>query len=350
MNNRGPYRKVVIAPDSFKGCLSAQEVASTLASALSRSRPDWEVVAHPLADGGEGTVDVLTPALDGEFRLAVVSDPLGRPVTARYGLVDDTAIIEVAEACGLKYLEPSERNPLTASTYGVGELLLEARAQGARHFVIGLGGTATCDGGAGMLQVPGLREALKDCALELLCDVEIPFIGPEGAVQRYAPQKGASPADLAILEERMKAFAGTLLSETGVDVLALPSAGAAGGLAGAFTACFGATDHSGIDRILDLTGFDAVLEGADLVITGEGKSDRQTLSGKVALGVLHRAKAIPVILLSGRIEDADALAAAGFSKLIQVSPSDLPLEEAMKPEVTKANLRKAVDDLSTFLF
>ena len=335
--------KVVIAPDSFKGCLSAQEVASTLASALRGLHPDWEFVEHPLADGGEGTVDVLTPALGGEFRLAVVSDPLGRPVTARYGLLDDTAVIEVAEACGLKYLEPEERNPLVATTYGVGELLMVAYGEGARHFVIGLGGTATCDGGAGMLQVPGIREALKGCTIELLCDVEIPFIGPEGAVRRYAPQKGASAADLEILEERMKTFAGTLLSDTGVDVLALPSAGAAGGLAGAFMACFGAMNRSGIDRILDLTGFDAIISDADLVITGEGKSDRQTLSGKVALGVLHRAKDIPVFLFSGRIEDESALSAAGFSKLIQVSPDDLPLEEAMKPEVAKGNLRKSAE-------
>ena len=345
MMQSGPYRKVVVAPDSFKGCLSAQEVASTLTSALRGLHPDWEVVGHPLADGGEGTVDVLTPAIGGEFRLAVVSDPLGRPVTARYGLLADTAIIEVAEACGLKWLEPSERNPLIASTYGVGELLMEAWKEGARRFVIGLGGTATCDGGAGMLQVPGIREALKDSTIELLCDVEIPFIGPEGAVRRYAPQKGASPADLDILEERMKAFAGTLLAETGVDLLALPGAGAAGGLAGAFMACFGAEYRSGIDRILDLTGFDAVTDGADLIITGEGKSDRQTLSGKVALGVLHRSKGIPVILLSGRIEDVDALAAAGFSRLIQVSPDALPLAEAMNPSAAKANLRKAAENI-----
>ena len=343
MNRHGPYRKVVVAPDSFKGCLSAQEVASTLTSALRGLHPEWEVVGHPLADGGEGTVDVLTPALGGEFRLAVVSDPLGRPVTARYGLLADTAIIEVAEACGLKHLEPSERNPLTASTYGVGELLMAAWAEGARRFVIGLGGTATCDGGAGMLQVPGLREVLKGCSVELLCDVEIPFIGPEGAVRRYAPQKGASEADLDILEERMKAFAGTLLAETGVDLLTLPGAGAAGGLAGAFMACFGAEYRSGIDRILDLTGFDAVAEGADLMITGEGKSDRQTLSGKVALGVLHRSEGTPVVLLSGRIEDTEALAAAGFSRLIQVSPDTLPIAEAMMPSTAKANLRKAVE-------
>ena len=143
----------------------------------------------------------------------------------------------------------------------------------------------------------------------------------------------------------MKAFAGTLLSETGVDVLTLPSAGAAGGLAGAFQVCFGAENRSGIDRILDLTGFDAVVEGADLIITGEGKSDRQTLSGKVALGVLRRSKGIPVLLLSGRIEDPAALAAAGFSRQIQVSPDTLTLTEAMKPEVAKANLRKAAEKI-----
>ena len=343
MMERDPYRKVIVAPDSYKGCLSAQEVASTLASALRRLHPDWEVVEHPLADGGEGTVDVVTPALGGGFREAVVSDPLGRPVTARYGLLGQTAVLEVAEACGLKRLEPGERNPLLASTYGVGELLMAARAAGARRFVIGLGGTATCDGGAGMLQVPGLREALKDCTLELLCDVEIPFIGPEGAVRRYAPQKGASPADVELLETRMEAFAGVLYAETGVDVLTLPGTGAAGGIAGAFMACFGAANVSGIDRILDLTGFDAVAADADGVITGEGRSDLQTLSGKVALGVLRRAKHIPVILVSGRIEDEAALAAAGFTRQIRVSPENLPLGVAMDPEVTKSNLRKAAE-------
>lgn len=335
----GLNRKVIVAPDSFKGCLSAGEVAHTVASALREGHPDWEVVEFPLADGGEGTVDVVIPALGGTICQAVVSDPLGRPVSARFGLLGETAVLEVAEACGLKYLEPRERNPLVASSYGVGELLMAARNQGARRFLIGLGGTATCDGGAGMMQVPGLREALKECTFELLCDVSVPFIGPEGAVQVFAPQKGAAIEDLPLLEERMKAFAGTMLAETGIDVLSLPGTGAAGGLAGAFMAYFGAGAVSGIDRILDLTGFDAALEDADLVITGEGKSDLQTLSGKVPLGVLRHSRGIPVILLSGRIEHRDALTAAGFSRLLQVSPDNLPIEEAMKPEVAIACLR-----------
>ena len=334
--------KIVVAPDSFKGCLSAREVADALASALRERHPDWTVVEHPLSDGGEGTVDTVVPALGGTFREAVVSDPLGRPVSARYGLSGDTAILEVAEACGLKRLSPEERNPLIASTYGVGELLLAARNAGARRLVVGLGGTATCDGGAGMMRVPHLREALADCRIEILCDVAIPFIGPEGTARVYAPQKGAFPADVEVLEKRLEALAGTILEETGVDVLALPSAGAAGGLAGAFQAWLKAESVSGIDRILDLTGFDAVVSGADIVLTGEGKSDRQTLSGKVALGVLRRAKGVPVFLVSGRIEDAEALSAAGFAGLVPVSPESLPLQEAMKPEVAKENLRKAV--------
>ena len=337
--------KVVVAPDSYKGCLSAREVAATMASALRSRHPGWNVVEHPLADGGEGTVDVVVPAVGGTFCEAPVSDPLGRPVTARVGLHGDTAVVEVSEACGLRRLAPEERNPLIAHTYGVGELLLAAHAQGARRFLVGLGGTATCDGGAGMMRVPGLRETLASCSFEILCDVQVPFIGPEGAACRYAPQKGASPEDVRLLEKRMEALAGIMLSETGVDVLRLPGTGAAGGLAGAFMAYFGAENVSGIDRILDLTGFDAVVEGADLVVTGEGKSDRQTLSGKVALGVLRRSGDVPVALLSGRIENAEALVAEGFSKLVQVSPEGLPLEAAMDPENAKENLRRAVTSM-----
>ena len=248
---------VVVAPDSYKGCLSAREVAATMASALRSRHLGWNVVEHPLADGGEGTVDVVVPAVGGTFCEAPVSDPLGRPVTARFGLHGDTAVVEVSEACGLRRLAPEERNPLIAHTYGVGELLLAAHAQGARRFLVGLGGTATCDGGAGMMRVPGLRGTLEGCSFEILCDVQVPFVGPEGAACRYAPQKGASPEDVRLLEKRMEALAGIMLSETGVDVLRLPGTGAAGGLAGAFMAYFGAENVSGIDRILDLTGFDA---------------------------------------------------------------------------------------------
>ena len=333
--------KVIVAPDSFKGCLPAGEVAAVVADSLRKTHPDWEVLEMPLADGGEGTLDVLLPALGGRIMKADVQDPLGRTVTARFGLSGETAVIEVAEACGLRLLSPEERNPLKASTYGVGELLLAARLSGVRHFLVGLGGSATCDGGEGMMQVPGLREALQGCSFELLCDVENPFIGPDGAARVFAPQKGASEADVEVLEERLTILADKMLRETGVDVCRLTGAGAAGGLGGAFMAYLGARRVSGIERVLELVRFDERLEGTDLIITGEGKSDAQTLMGKVPQGVLRHAKNIPVALLSGRIEARPALLEAGFDRLTEVSPRSLPMEEAMKPEVATRNLRDA---------
>lgn len=334
--------KVILAPDSYKGCMTAAQVAAAMASALRELHPDWELVELPLADGGEGTVDAVMSALGGKLLQAKVSDPLGRQVTASYGLCGDLAVVEVAEACGLKHLAPSERNPLIASSSGVGELLLAARSQGASRFLIGLGGTATCDGGAGMMDVPGLKEALEGCSFELLCDVDNPFTGPKGAARIFAPQKGASPADVEILEERMVALAKDMQAETGKDISSVPGAGAAGGLGGAFMAYFNAASVSGIDRILTLAGFDALAEGADLIVTGEGKSDLQTLSGKVPFGVLRRVCNIPVILISGRIEDLETLQEAGFSQLLQVSPENLSDEEATQKIVTIANLRQAI--------
>lgn len=334
--------KIIVAPDSYKDCLPAGEVAALMASALRDMHPDWEVLELPLSDGGEGLLDVLLPALGGRMLEADVKDPLGRPVRARFGLAGETAVIEVAEACGLRLLSAEERNPLITSTYGVGELLLAARKAGARHFLLGLGGSATCDGGAGMMQVPGLCEALAGCTFELLCDVENPFIGPKGAARVFAPQKGASEADVEVLEKRLTALAGQMLKETGVDVRNLPGAGAAGGLGGAFMAWFGASSVSGIERVLELLRFDSMVEGADLIISGEGKSDAQTLMGKVPQGVLRHAHGIPVALLSGRIEGRPALLEAGFDRLIEVSPRSLPLEEALKPEVAAHNIRDAV--------
>jgi glycerate kinase len=192
-----------------------------------------------------------------------------------------------------------------------------------------------------MMSVPGLQEALEGCTLELLCDVNNPFVGPRGAARVFAPQKGASPADVEILEERMKAQACAILAETGKDVSSLPGAGAAGGLGGAFMAYFNAASVSGIEKILSLTGFEGIIAGADLIVTGEGKSDLQTLGGKVPYGVLKHAGGIPVALLSGRIEDLPALQQAGFSHIIQVSPENLSDEEATQTIVAIANLRQA---------
>lgn len=334
--------KILIAPDSFKGCLPAREVAAVLGAAVRERHPGWEVVELPLADGGEGTLDVLAAALGGEIRTAQVSDPLGRPVRARFGLAGGTAIVEVAEACGLQLLRPEERDPLRATTRGVGELLLAARAAGATHFLVGLGGTATCDGGSGMLAVQGLREALKDCKIELLSDVDNPLIGPAGAARVFAPQKGASPAAVAVLERRLEAQADALCALTGRDVRRLPGAGAAGGLGAAFLACFDASCVRGIDRVLEAVGFADRLAGADLVVTGEGRSDSQTLQGKVPYGVLRQAGAVPVVLLSGRVEDRDALVAAGFRRIVQASPDALPTALAVQKKTAEDNLRRAI--------
>jgi glycerate kinase len=337
--------RLILAPDSFKGCLSAREVAGVLAAAVRERHPDWEVVELPLADGGEGTLDVLAAALRGEIRTAQVTDPLGRPVRARFGLAGGTAIVEVAEACGLQLLRPEERDPLRASSRGVGELLLAARAAGAAHFLVGLGGTATCDGGSGMLQVPGLREALQGCRLELLSDVENPLVGPTGAARVFAPQKGASPEAVEILEQRLEAQAAAIFARTGRDVRLLPGAGAAGGLGAAFLGCFDAACVRGIDRVLEAVGFAGLLPGTDLIVTGEGKSDRQTLHGKVPFGVLRHAGAVPVVLLSGRVEDRDALAAAGFQRLVHVSPDALPTALAVQKETAEELLRRSVLEL-----
>lgn len=341
-------KRIVIAPDSFKECLPAREVAASMAQAARSRWPDFEVVELPLADGGEGTLDVLAAALEAELRWADVHDPLGRPVQARYAVKGEAAVIETAQAVGLNLLAPSERNPLKASSRGLGELLLQAWQDGCRHFIIGLGGTATCDGGKGMLEVSGI-EALKGARFELLSDVDAPFVGPRGAARVFAPQKGATLRDVEVLEQQMLAQAKNLFRETGVDVADLPGAGAAGGLGGAFIAFFGARLYPGIDRILDLVHFEEQLIGASLVITGEGKSDTQTLMGKVPYGVLLRVRkagrGIPAALLSGRIEDRAVLARAGFGPIVEVSPRDLPLRAALAPETTRRNLLHAVSTL-----
>lgn len=272
----------------------------------------------------------------------MVCGPIGKPVDALYGIAGDTAVIEVAQACGLQLLEASERNPLNTTSRGVGELLLAAREQGCRNFIIGLGGTSTCDGGEGMLSVPGLCEAMAGASVELLCDVDNPFLGPRGAARVFAPQKGASPSDVELLESRMADMAVRILRETGVDVSAVPGAGAAGGLGGALMAYFGATLQDGIGTILDIIGFDKAVTRADLVITGEGKSDAQTLSGKAPYGVLRRSGSVPVVLLSGRIEGRDALLAAGFSRVLEASPRNLPLDTLLDPSVARSNLRHAI--------
>ena len=324
--------KIILAPDSYKECLPAQDVAAAMAAAVRASRPDAEVVELPLADGGEGTAGILTHALDGETVCITVTGPLGSPVRASYGIAGKTAVIEVAAACGLSLVPAKRRNPLLVTSRGVGELMKDAALRGCERILIGLGGSSTCDGGAGMMSVPDLRECLSGVKVTALCDVDAPFTGLRGAARCFAPQKGASPADVEILEKRLEALADRMLSETGCDVRKMPGAGAAGGLGGALAAYFGARLVPGIDEVMDRVGFEAAVDDAALIITGEGCSDIQTLAGKVPFGVVRRAAGVPVALVSGRILDRGALARAGFSRLFAEKLLLLP----DKPEAAAA--------------
>ena len=268
------------------------------------------------------------------IRRVMVSDPLGRAVEADFGVVGITGIVEVAQACGLPLLSRDERNPMTALSTGVGELVLSAEKAGCRHLIVGLGGSATCDGGVGMLSVPGVKDALRWMDVELLCDVGNPFIGQNGAARVFAPQKGASAEDVELLEQRMEKVAKRILAETGVDVSGIPGAGAAGGLGGAFIAYAGAKIVPGVEKVMSLVGFDDALNGADLVITGEGKSDLQTLEGKVPFGVLRHSAGCRVALVSGAVEHGAiaCLEKAGFCDIRQATPPEMALDEALEPD------------------
>ena len=351
--------KIVVAPDSFKECLGAEDVARAMAVGVreavsmaaglhgaGRGEEPLEVVEMPLADGGEGTVRVLAAALEARTVLATVTGPLREPVEAEYAIVEDasgpTAILEVASACGLPLVPPEKRNPMHTTSRGVGELILDALEKGCKRILIGLGGTSTCDGGAGMLSVPGLREKAAGTSIQALYDVDCPFYGPMGAARIFGPQKGASPQEVEILDRRMQAMAEEILRETGLDLQALPGAGAAGGLGGAMAAYLGARMRSGVDGVLDLIGFDKAVKDADLILTGEGKSDAQTLQGKAPLGVLRRSKGIPVALVSGAINDREELRKAGFRHLLPVTPEGMPREKAIDPVTAIDNIRKAV--------
>ena len=333
--------KVVVAPDSFKECLDAGEVASAIAEGLYSVIPDAEVKLIPLSDGGEGMAGILTESLGGELVPVKVSGPVGETVEARFGRVGKTAILDVASACGLNLVPKERRNPLIATSVGVGELIVAAIQSGCEELLIGLGGSATCDGGEGMMSVPGLRNIASGVKIKALCDVDNPFLGPDGAARVFGPQKGADPQMVEMLEKRMELQAERILSQTGVEVSMIPGAGAAGGLGGALHAYLGAELVPGIETVLDVIGFDREIVDADLIITGEGTSDLQTLSGKVPMGVLRRSMGIPVYLLSGRVKDRDSLLAAGFAAAIQVTPDGIPTSEAIKPDIAKTNLRLA---------
>ena len=343
-------RKIIIAIDSFKGCLTSQEANRAAAEGVVAKMPDAEVVQIPVSDGGEGWLEAFRSAVGGEMIELTVRDPLMRPITARYLIDGDRAVIEIAQASGLMLLSPEERDPMRATSYGTGQLIADAVGRGCRNIIAGLGGSATSDCGIGMIRAlidrfakhgtwDDIRE-LDDVSFTIATDVTNPLCGENGAARVFGPQKGANPEMLLALDARARKFAEVSARHFGFDRQDVPGAGAAGGLGYAFLQYLNATCQPGIDLLLDAVRFDALLEGATLVLTGEGSADRQTLMGKVPHGILRCAKTrhVPVCLLAGRVADRQALLEAGFSRADCINPDGLPLAEAMKSEVAKRNI------------
>lgn len=373
----GIAHKVVVASDSFKGCLRSDQVADAVETGVLKVFPDCEVVKLPVGDGGEGTMEALVSAMGGHVIALSVQDPLGRPVEAEYALLNDgSAVIEISKSSGLTLLSQCERNPLKTSTYGVGQLIADALRKGCRRFLVCIGGSATNDAGTGMLEALGYRlfnsagtelngcgenlikikdvdssaamPELKESEFIVACDVDSPLYGPNGAAYVFAPQKGADAAMVEELDRGLRHFADIMQKCAGLDVADMSGAGAAGGLGAAFIAFLNAKLKRGADMVLDAVGFDEHIQNADLVITGEGKIDFQTMSGKLPAAVAERADAqdIPVVAICGS-SDVDFLPI--FQNIYPVTLEGTPLNEAMNPETARKNIIRTVEDISSVL-
>lgn len=353
--------KIVIAPDSYKESLSALGVATAIAAGFRAVFPDAEYRLFPMADGGEGTVDAMVAATGGTKISVTVSDPLGNPIDAELGLINPhCAVVEMAAASGLERIPVSVRNPLVTSTYGTGELIRAALDRGVTQIILGLGGSATNDGGAGMLQALGYRlldqfgvdiprggvglaalacidcaqvdARLSHCQFIVACDVTNPLTGPSGASHVFGPQKGADPAMVALLDDNLKHYARIVAQESGVDVEFAPGAGAAGGTGAALLAFMKAELRSGIDMVTSAAGLEQAIAEADLVITGEGRLDSQSVNGKVPVGIARIAKRYnkPVIAIAGSLgADFSLVYAQGINSVFSVLNHVCTLEEAL---------------------
>ena len=348
--------KVIIAIDSFKGCLTSKEANEAAAEGIRVAYPDAEVVEVPVSDGGEGYMEAFYTAIGGRLEEVTVRDPLMRPITAKYLLHNDLAVIEIAQASGLTLLTNEERNPMVATSYGTGQLVADAVRKGAKHIIVGLGGSATSDAGIGMLKalIDAFTkhgqwddiEVFKDIRFTIASDVKNPLYGDNGAAHVFGPQKfaiehkGAMPEMILALDERAKKFAEVSAKHFGYDRSQMPGAGAAGGLGYAFLQYLNAESRSGIQLLLDTIRFKELVANADLIITGEGSADRQTLMGKLPMGILEQSGRVPVCLIAGKISDREALLNAGFARVECINPPDLPLEEAMHKDVAQRNIRQ----------
>ena len=371
--------KIIVAIDSFKGCLTSAEANQAASEGILAKKPDAQVVRVPVCDGGEGWLEAFQTAVGGSIVEVNVRDPLMRPIVAQYLVQDDMAVIEIAKASGLMLLKPEERNPMVATSYGTGQLVVDAVKRGCKHIIVGLGGSATSDCGIGMLRAiidsfakhgcwDDVHE-LDDVRFTIATDVTNPLCGEQGAAHVFAPQKfaikqeqseldsiaerektrsqvnGATNEQVLALDARAKRFAEASAKHLGRDCQNMPGAGAAGGLGYAFLQYMNAECRSGIELLLDTIRFDDLLKDADLIITGEGSADRQTLMGKLPFGILQRAQShhIPVMLIAGRIADEQLLLDAGFSRVACINPPDLPLTISLQPETAKDNIKNIIE-------
>lgn len=370
-------KKAILIPDSFKGTLSSAEICCIMSRAVLRHFPGCDVRSIPVADGGEGSVDAFLTALGGEKIYAQVSGPYFEPMHAFYGLIGDTAVIEMAACAGLP-LVGENKNPSLTSTYGVGELMAHALAKGAKKIIMGLGGSATNDGGCGAaaalgvkfinaagesfipvggtlrniaaIDMSGLAPELKKAEIITMCDIDNPMYGEKGAAYIFAPQKGADESMVRELDEGLRHLGEVIKQNLGLDLTAIPGGGAAGAMGAGMAAFFGSRLQMGIETVLDTAGFDALVDDADCIFTGEGKIDSQSLRGKVVIGVARRAKklGVPVIAVVGGAElELDAAYEEGVSAVFTINRLPMDLKESAK--YSAVNLDFVMDNILRLL-
>ncbi|MDR1368789.1 MAG: glycerate kinase [Dysgonamonadaceae bacterium] len=373
--------KIVIAIDSFKGCLSSIEAGQAASEGVRLFNPACETIVIPIADGGEGILNVLTSATGGQYISVYAHNPLMELIETQYGISGDgkTALIEMAAISGLPLVPEDKRNPMKTTTFGTGELIKDALEKGCREFIIGIGGSATNDAGLGMLQALGYRfldrqgnelgqggeimkdvacidfknihPALKESRFTVACDVNNPFYGTNGAAYVFARQKGAGDEMIKRLDEDMKSLSEIIKQTTGKDISNYPGSGAAGGMGGGFLAFLSATLKPGIKLMLDTLHFQDKIKNADFIITGEGRVDKQTTMGKVPSGILEEAKKqnIPVIVIAGGVEDVREMNRAGFCGVFSIVPGPVSLEKAMQSDYAKANITGLVSQICNII-
>ncbi len=370
-------KHVVLIPDSFKGTMSSQEICAIMERSIKVHYPEAKITSIPVADGGEGSVDAFLRALGGEKRTLVVQGPWAEEMESFYAVVNEnTAIIEMAACAGLP-LAGDRLDPSATTTYGVGQLILDAARKGARHIIVGLGGSATNDGGCGAAAACGIgffdadgrrfvptgstlrnvaridlstrAPELEGVTITTMCDIDNPYWGPTGAAPIFAPQKGADSEMVAFLDESMRRFADVIRRDTGIDVQAIAGSGAAGGMGGGMAAFFKSELQMGIETVLDTVNFDSLLTDCDLVLTGEGKIDGQSLRGKVVIGVARRTKRhnVPTLAVVGDIaDDVEGAYDMGVSAIFSINRLAIPFKEAKVR--APLDMEKTIDNLMRF--